>query len=353
MKRRPWAALWQRLASREVWVAYLFTYALFAGFSAWGTYANPARATHPEVWITVLLSPWGWLGGMFWLSPIPWQCGRISIQPFQWKAALWSVVFSEGWIALLTWVDISLYHHAGLFISASQSLIYNLLVTGPVMVLAGYLISRFEDADLGRNEALARARESQARLLQSQMHPHVLFNSLNGIAELIVKDPRAAEDSVRALSDLLRRLLAAAEASHITMEEEREMVEDYLALESLRLGPRMQVQWDWDQACGGFRILPLVLQPLVENAIKHGISPSKRGGILSIAVARSGADLLIDVKNTGCDIELHPERGVGIGLRNLRERLLLSYGPEATLELVSKEGWTCARVHIPRLILQL
>ncbi len=288
---------------------------------------------------------------MFWLSAVPWQWGPGPAGPFPLRSAFQAVLLSEGWIALLTWVDIGLYRHAGIPISAGPLMAYNLLITAPVMVLAGYLISRFEDANRGREEALARARESQSRLLQSQMHPHVLFNSLNGIVELIVKDPRAAEESVRALSDLLRRLLAAAEAPFIAVKEERAMVEDYLALESLRLGARMQVLCNWDPDCAESGILPLVLQPLVENAIKHGISPSKRGGVLSIALERSGDDLLIDVRNTGCGIEQPPAPGMGIGLRNLRERLLLAYGASAALDLETEGDWTRASVRVPRLIL--
>lgn len=346
-----WSLLRRRLSSREVWISYLFAYGVFAGFSAWGTWGNPSRAVHPEVWVTIFLTPWGWLGGMFWLSPLPWQWRQPGKKDHPIFGALRAVCFSMGWIALFTSIDIFLYRRAGIQVPVGRLMTYNLLIPTSVMVLAGYLISRFEDADRGREEALARANQAQSRLLQSQLHPHVLFNSLNGIAELIVKNPIAAEECVRALSDLLRRLLAAAESSSIAIAEERAMVQDYLALESLRLGPRMQVQWEWDHSLDSSRILPLTLQPLVENAIKHGISPARRGGSLVINLAKTGSELQIEVRNTGHVVESHPSSRVGIGLRNLRERLFLAYGSGASLILDSDNGWTIARVRIPEPIL--
>ncbi|HZU52311.1 MAG TPA: histidine kinase [Holophagaceae bacterium] len=260
-------------------------------------------------------------------------------------------MFSEAWIATLTGLDIWLYRHAGIPVSTAQLLVYNLLITAPIMVLAGYVISRFEDSDQAREEALALAKASQAKLLQSQMHPHVLFNSLNGIVELIVKDPPAAEESVRALSDLLRRLLAAAESPFIALSEERAMVEAYLALESLRLGSRMEARWEWDSGLQDLRVPPLTLQPLVENAIKHGISPSKRGGTLVVILEREGNGLVLAVKNTGVSAQPSSAPGFGMGLRNLRERLVLAYGTGATLTLEREGDWTVALVRIRDFIL--
>jgi len=350
---QPWwfASLRRRFRSWEVWAAYLLAYAAVAGYSLWSSSKQSGWLALPEIWIVCLFSPWAWLGGMFWISPFPWQARAHPGGPLSLRILFQAVIFSEAWIAACTLIDIGLYRLAKIPFDAAQLLIYNLIITGPVMVLVGYAISRFEDADRGRKEALAFAEQAQSRLLQSQLHPHVLFNSLNGIAELIVKNPQAAEESVRALSDLLRRLLAAAESTFIPVREERAMVQDYLALEALRLGSRMQVQWEWDGAFNAFGIVPLTLQPLVENAIKHGISPAKRGGILAIKLAMAGEDLLIEVKNTGHGVGHRPAQGMGIGLRNLRERLFLAYGAGASLDLATEGDWTCARVRIPGPIL--
>ena len=342
-----------RLRSREIWLAFGLVYAVFAAYNLTSFAARPGWLARPEVWLLCWGSPWLWLGGICWCSPIPWQ---LPLRIRGWRRSLLAgagaLLFAETWQAAAVVLDLLLYHHAGIPVPARQALIYSLCTTGPVMFLAGYLLSRYEAAERGRLAALARAREARVRLLQSQMSPHVLFNSLNGIAELIVKDPAAAEESVRALSDLLRRLLEVGHAPLIPLREERAMVEAYLSLEALRLGPRLGVRWRWDEALQDLEVPPLTLQPLVENAIKHGLAPSRRGGQLEIALDREAGDLVMAVRNTGQGPADPSARGFGIGLRNLRDRLGLVYGPQATLDLGLDAGWTVAEIRIRDFILQ-
>lgn len=171
------------------------------------------------------------------------------------------------------------------------------------------------------------------RLLHSQIHPHVLFNSLNGLVELIEKDPVQATRQAQALARLLRKLLDASEEAMLFLQEERALVEDYLALESMRLGERLSCVWRWDPALDLHPVLPLLLQPLVENAIKHGIAPCVAGGRVEISARAEGPLLILEVLNTGAPYR--PRGETGMGLRNLAARLELAYGGHASLTLSS------------------
>jgi sensor histidine kinase YesM len=119
-------------------------------------------------------------------------------------------------------------------------------------------------------------------------------------------------------------------------------VEDYLHLEGMRLGPRLTVEWEWDSALNGVPVPPLLIQPLVENAIKHGIAPSREGGTIRILARRQGADLCLEVWNTGAPFQQGKE--AGIGLRNLASRVALVYGAEARFSIQTQGNWTQATV---------
>jgi hypothetical protein len=223
------------------------------------------------------------------------------------------------------------------------------IFVGPIMIVLGGLMAARARA-VGENEAIREeAMIAKSRLLQSQLHPHVLFNALNGLAELIHKDPPTAERSVGHLADLLRRTLRASERPLFPLGEERALVEDYLFLEGLRLGPRLVVRWDWDSGLDGTLVPPLLIQPLVENAIKHGISPCREGGDLVIGARHRGPDLVLEVWNTGAPFLERLEGG--IGLRNLEARLGLVYGPSARFAIGPDGDGIRAVIHLPRALL--
>jgi LytS/YehU family sensor histidine kinase len=184
------------------------------------------------------------------------------------------------------------------------------------------------------------------------MNPHILFNAFNGLAELVVRDPRAAERSIRSLAGLMRKLLDATERSAYSLDEERALVEDYLAAEALRLGARLRVDWTWDEGLGDLPFIPLLLQPLVENAIKHGIALTEGGGDLRLGASMEGARLRLEVRNTGQAPP--PAIREGVGLRNLRSRLSWAYGDAAGVALRREGDWTVARMWLePYLISHL
>lgn len=198
-------------------------------------------------------------------------------------------------------------------------------------------------AQLG--EALQAA---ELRLLKSQLNPHFLFNALNGVRALITDEPGRARDAVTQLARTLRYTLASGDEDFVTLERELEMVDDYLALESLRLAERLHVMRDIAPAARTTRIPVMLLQTLVENAIKHGIAPLKQGGTLRIAAYIAERELILQVVNprpVGATSDMASE---GVGLRNSSQRLRLLFGPAARLRLdLSEPSQATAEVRIP------
>nr|WP_320132591.1 histidine kinase [uncultured Holophaga sp.] len=210
-------------------------------------------------------------------------------------------------------------------------------------LLVSWLMAHKEEAEEAAGTARRIAAETRMHLLQSQMNPHVLFNSISALAEMVREDPGAAEEILLGLSGFLRDLLDYGHLDLAPLARERAMTERYLALETLRLGPRLKVSWDWDETLEQLELPPLTLQPLVENAIKHGISPCRTGGELHIRLFQKDACTCLEVANTG--MPLAENRIEGIGLRNLRERLAHIL-PDASFTLVGTQGWTRATLRL-------
>jgi sensor histidine kinase YesM len=218
-----------------------------------------------------------------------------------------------------------------------------------VAVYFGIAIQRRRYRAELRQVQLAEAlRAAELRLLKAQLNPHFLFNALNGVRALIADDPAKAQDAVTRLARTLRYTLSSGEENLVTMARELEMVDDYLALESLRLTERLKVIREIAPAATMVRIPAMLMQTLVENAIKHGIAPLKQGGTLRIAAHVVGAELIIEVVNPcpeGTAMELRSE---SVGLKNLSERLRLLFGPAARLRLdLSGPGLAIAEVRLP------
>jgi signal transduction histidine kinase len=190
-------------------------------------------------------------------------------------------------------------------------------------------------------DARSEATAAQLAALQARMNPHFLFNALNTVAALVRSDPPAAERVVESLSGILRRTLQRATGRLSSVEEEVEYVRDYVALEQHRWGNRLRVTWDIDPAARAVEIPPLVLQPLVENAVKYGIGGRVEGGAIHIAV-RAGTWLVIRVDDDGEGFPRGWREGTGLG--NLRERLRTLYGADASLDVSSDS--TGAHVHV-------
>ena len=192
----------------------------------------------------------------------------------------------------------------------------------------------------GRSQA-----EARLALLQSQLHPHVLFNSLNTIAALVRTKPAVAEKGIQDLARVLRHSLDRSQRRLAPLAEETDFLRACLAIEELRWGERLRVEWQIDLAAMSCEVPPLVLQPLVENALKHGLSERLEGGTLVIGAALAERQLELWVADRGNGLAQGWKEG--FGLRTLRERLAVLYGGAAQLELLAESPGTRAIVRIP------
>ena len=189
--------------------------------------------------------------------------------------------------------------------------------------------------------------EAQLRALQNQMQPHFLFNALNGISSLMHEDVEAANRMLLELSTLLRAFLDENGSSETTVEREEELLRNYVAVEQARLGPRLRFTTNVNPAVRHALVPRLILQPLVENSIRHGVSPRREGGSVHVVIYGEGGELRIAVCDDGRGL---PERWSesGIGLRNCRSRLEQLYGSRHRFELRNEEsGGVTARIGIP------
>ena len=223
-----------------------------------------------------------------------------------------------------------------------------------VLVLAAGERRMRREADAARQqEQIAAAgrlvAEARLRALQAQIEPHFLYNTLANVVSLIDSQPAKARRMLERFIDYLRASLSASRAEHATLQGELELARAYLDVLGVRLEDRLR--WRFEIAPGMDRlpIAPMLLQPLVENAVMHGIEPKLDGGEIVLRAHPDGGLLCIDVCDTGLGLRMLPPRpGGGVGLSNLRERLRQLYGPAASLQLIENPaGGVSARLQLP------
>jgi sensor histidine kinase YesM len=193
-----------------------------------------------------------------------------------------------------------------------------------------------------RDEQLARA---ELHALRMQLHPHFLFNALNTVQSYVRTDPDTAERMIARLGQLLRRALAGGGSQEVPLEEELDVVRAYLDIEQVRFEDRLRVRWKVDPSTYPARVPSLILQPLVENAVRHGIAPRATQGTIEIAAERRGGTLHLTVRDDGVGMAGAP--GEGVGLANTRARLRQLYGARQSLELAGGSGGVCVSVSLP------
>jgi two-component sensor histidine kinase len=208
-----------------------------------------------------------------------------------------------------------------------------------IVVLAADYYRLYRDRELraARLEgALARA---QLRALQAQLQPHFLFNTLNTIASLIPEDPAAAEELVESLGELLRAALRDGGRDEITLRQEIELLDQYLRIQERRFHDRLHVERVFAPDLGDAMVPPLILQPLVENAIRHGVAARPGGGTVTIRTERSDDSLLLTVDDDGPGFKSETDgASTGVGLANSRARLAQLHGAKAALETGNRRG---------------
>ncbi|WP_460577998.1 sensor histidine kinase [Hymenobacter coalescens] len=201
-------------------------------------------------------------------------------------------------------------------------------------------LRRYRQAEVDKWKLAAAVREAEMQTLKAQINPHFLFNGLNNIRALIGEDPERARTMLSHLSELLRYAIQLNRTEQVPLHRELAVVRDYLQLESLQLEERMQYSLDVPDECLAVPVPPMLVQVLVENAIKHGLASLPDGGVLRVQARCSAGFLLLTVQNTGqLAPKALPQRpdGTGTGLRNAAERLRLLFGERAELRLEQTE----------------
>ena len=216
-------------------------------------------------------------------------------------------------------------------------------------VLAWHAASYYREArdrELRAAELEGLLHQSQLEALRSQLNPHFLFNALHSMAELVHTDPKLAEQLLVRLGELLRQVLQSSNRQEVPLAEELEFIRGYVEIEQMRLGERLCVRWDVDAALAQAPVPSLILQPLVENAVQHGIAAASGPGTLDILARRDGEFLLLEVRDNGPGPRGSAERSQGIGLANTRARLQRLYGERQGFEIQAGEGMT-VRLRLP------
>jgi two-component sensor histidine kinase len=209
------------------------------------------------------------------------------------------------------------------------SLLFALLF-GLIVTYVFFSLQRISTERVKRLEVEKSAVVTEIKLLQSQMEPHFLFNTLSTILSLIDDEPQKAKLMLESFTSFLRSSLVTARNETITLAQEMNVVKNYLEIFMIRMGARLRYAIDIPVELRACRVPPLLIQPLVENAVKHGLEPSVRGGELLIQARREGDHVLITVADSGMGVnEMSP--GNGIGLENIRKRLELAYNKQGRL----------------------
>ncbi|MBX7152214.1 histidine kinase [bacterium] len=340
---------------KRVWIYWICQvcgwglYAVINGvlFTAIGKYslkAAIANITVSVLGVAVTHAAHWWIGRNQWrmkriLSLIPrilllsFICGLV----MKWSATVVSVFV----IGLYTWSDITLgYSLVTTFNFSFMVFLWMLLYFGI------HYFRNYQQSALQNVQLQAAKREAELSLLKAQLNPHFLFNALNSIRALTVENPAKAQDAITHLANMLRYTLQSQNDRSATFAEELQTVRDYLALESLRFEERLRVEWNIDPKSESLKMPSMLLQPLIENAIKHGVSHDPKGGEIRIESSVNNHQLIVRVTNSG---RLNGESdSTKIGVENIRGRLRLMFGETAVFSLQQHNiNTVCAEIQIP------
>jgi LytS/YehU family sensor histidine kinase len=265
------------------------------------------------------------------VSPtLRWTCFALSVLGVAMLQSFWDTELRQ-----ITGVLVYPYRTA--FIRAATLNTYNTAMVGALLAFQGayYALRRNERL---LSQARQREREAQMLALRFQLNPHFLFNTLNAISSLVVlRRTDEAESMIDRLSSFLRSSLAADPDRMVAVEDEFEMLDNYLEIESVRFGERLVSTVELPTDLSRAQVPPFLLQPLVENAVKYAVAPSRSPVTIAIAARQQAGRLILEVCDSGSDA-LSVASGTGVGLANVRERLRLSFGDEGTMELTRPEG---------------
>mgnify|MGYP002398189251 CR=1 FL=1 len=231
-----------------------------------------------------------------------------------------------------------------------RSLLSNCLITTIwwLIYFIWHYVDRSRNTQVDKLKLESTVKELELKTIKSQLNPHFIFNALNSIRALVDENPQRARTAITELSNILRSSMQVEKVETVSLENELNIVKDYLALENIRFEERLKVQYDIDPDTLELPVPPLMLQTLVENAIKHGISRMVNGGVVRISSHLRQMQHELTIENTGQIQIVEPGNGQGFGLQSTRQRLSLLFGSRASFEIYNKNEETVeAKVLMP------
>lgn len=267
--------------------------------------------------------------------------------------ALGSILFSLAYMVVRAWVG--QWQSAATFDDAFMPLLvktwhFNLLIYWVVVAVSQAFdyYQRYRERELCASELEKGLVEARLQALQMQLNPHFLFNTLHSISALMHKDIEAADQMVSRLAELLRAALDSSDTQEVTLRQELKFLERYLDIERTRFGDRLCVEMNVPPEILDAQVPNLILQPLIENAIKHGIEPCSKPGRIELNARCSAGLLTLEVCDNGPGLRNHSQAAEGVGLSNTRARLHHLYGGEHRFELrQGPQGGLLAQMTIP------
>jgi len=288
-----------------------------------------------------LINRWGWKK-LSWGALIPRVTGTVLAIALLWTIADWPLYhyLSEG--PPIEGMKLS---KTAIFIFSTFNGFW-LFMVWSLLYFGYHAFNRARRAEVDRWQMESTVKEAELRALKSQVNPHFIFNSLNTVRALIHEDPATAETMVTRLAALLRYALQAGQLETVSLERELAIVRDYLAVEKIRFEERLRPTYEVEDRALGLAVPPLLLQTLVENAVKYGVGGDPTGVDIVVSASVEEGLLKLSVANTG---RLSSGgASTGLGLRNATERLRMLFGERAVLRLGEKKpGWVVAEVEMP------
>jgi two-component system LytT family sensor kinase len=267
--------------------------------------------------------------------------------------ALGCALFSLGYMVIRAWLGQLQSQEA--FNDVFKKLLvktwhFNLLIYWVIVAVSHAFdyYRKYRERELRAAELEKRLVQAKLQALQMQLNPHFLFNTLHSISSLMHKDVEAADRMIMRLSDLLRAALEGAETQEVSLQQELELLQLYLAIEQIRFGKRLTVKMEIAPDTLKAQVPNLILQPLVENAIKHGIEPRSRPGCIELRAHRRADALTLEVSDNGAGLRQNGPVKEGVGLSNTRARLRELYGSAHRFEMLSgPEGGVRVELEMP------
>lgn len=309
------------------------------------------------VLINSLVGLWGFLitlGYRRYIHKAGWK--DYSLSQLVLPALLGTLIVSCIWMAISALVA----YYGIYFLEGQRVPLWILFLNGTIsglliiaiwtaLYFSYHFFRRYTQAEVEKWKLEATLKEAQLAGLRTQINPHFMFNALNNIRALILEDGHKARLMLTHLSDLLRYSLAETQHERVSLKTDLETIDYFMALHSIQFEDKLRFETEIEEGLQEVKVPPMLIQLMIENAIKHGIGQQAEGGIIQLSIGKAQDKLSISVKNTGtlADTVEDSRASAGVGIQNIKDRLALLYNGEASFSLAEESGMVEAKVNLP------